>query len=132
MLTAACLQPCRGTDGRTALFWVEPYANLTSVDDYAEAWQQFSANKRPGYLIAGSAYAAKRNGTLGFATTSQGEGEHGELMEKYGFPALKRMGPWLFSDTRTVARFCGSVLWLPLQLRIPCTARQSLAGAEAG
>lgn len=42
--------------------------------------------------MAGSAYAAKTNGSLGYATTSAGEGLDGALMERFGFPALKKMG----------------------------------------
>jgi hypothetical protein len=77
---------------RTALFWLEPYANLTTEAAYAQAWSQFGENKRPGYIMAGSAYALKLNGSLGYATTSAGEGKSGELMERCGFPALKKMG----------------------------------------
>ena len=36
---------------RTALFWLEPYANLTTVASYTAAWSQFGANKRPGYSM---------------------------------------------------------------------------------
>ena len=77
---------------RSALFWLEPYANLTTVADYRAAWQQFSTNARPGYIMAGSAYALKPNGSLGFADTAAGEGLEGELMERAGFPALQQMG----------------------------------------
>jgi hypothetical protein len=42
--------------------------------------------------MAGSAYALKPNGTLGYADTAAGEGLEGELMERCGFPALKKMG----------------------------------------
>eukprot|EP00040_Diaphanoeca_grandis_P003085 m.23715 g.23715 ORF g.23715 m.23715 type:complete len:316 (-) comp14320_c0_seq1:280-1227(-) len=78
--------------GRQALFWLEPYTNLTSVADYKQAWRQWEHNKRDGYIMAGSAYAAKINGSLGYADTAAGEGLEGLLMEEYGFPALKSMG----------------------------------------
>ena len=77
---------------RTALFWLVPYPNLTTVADYTTAWAQFGENQRPGYIMAGSAYALKPNGSLGYADTKAGEGVAGELMERCGFPALKRMG----------------------------------------
>ena len=77
---------------RTVLFWLEPYHNLTSVQAYETAWRQWRVNARPGYLVAGSAYAAKRNGSLGYADTAAGEGKDGVMMERYGFPALQRMG----------------------------------------
>ena len=84
--------PPSSVGNRTALFWLEPYANLTTEAAYAQAWSQFGENKRPGYIMAGSAYALKLNGSLGYATTSAGEGLSGELMERCGFPALKKMG----------------------------------------
>ena len=85
--------PAPGPRGnRSALFWLEPYANLTTVADYRTAWQQFSTNARPGYIMAGSAYALKPNGSLGYADTAAGEGLEGELMERAGFPALQQMG----------------------------------------
>ena len=60
---------------------------------YAEIWKQFGgANKRPGYIMAGSAYALKPNGSLGYAATAAGEGVGGELMERCGFPALRQLG----------------------------------------
>ena len=37
-------------------------------------------------------YALKLNGSLGYADTAAGEGLEGEIMEKFGFPALKKMG----------------------------------------
>jgi hypothetical protein len=83
--------PARSAN-RTVVWWLEPYANLTSVDAYSRAWRQFQQNKRPGYIMAGSAYALKPNGSLGYADTAAGEGLEGELMERCGFPALKRMG----------------------------------------
>jgi hypothetical protein len=42
-------------------------------------------------VAAGSAYALKHNGSLGYADTSAGEGNDGVLMERYGFPALRRL-----------------------------------------
>ena len=77
---------------RTVLFWLEPYHNLTSIQAYESAWRQWGVHARPGYLVAGSAYAAKRNGSLGYADTTAGEGKDGVLMERYGFPALHRLG----------------------------------------
>jgi hypothetical protein len=76
---------------RRALFWLEPYANVTSVAGYQSMWAQFAANARPGYIVAGSAYALKHNGSLGLADTAAGEGLYGALMETYGFPALRAM-----------------------------------------
>lgn len=37
-------------------------------------------------------YAAKVNGSLGYADTAAGEGNEGVLMEQFGFPALKKLG----------------------------------------
>jgi hypothetical protein len=37
-------------------------------------------------------YALKLNGSLGYANTAAGEGLAGEVMERLGFPALKKMG----------------------------------------
>lgn len=47
---------------RRVVFWLEPYANLTSVPAYVDAWHQWRDNARPGYVMAGSAYAVKPNG----------------------------------------------------------------------
>jgi hypothetical protein len=79
---------------RTALFWLVPYRNLTSVDAYSRAWRQWGEQGavRRQYIMAGSAYALKPDGSLGYADTTFGEGLHGDLMERYGFPALKAMG----------------------------------------
>ena len=81
-----------GHFNRTALFWLEPFANLTSVAAYKDAWEQFGARARPEYVLAGSAYTVDRNGTLVFAKHSTGgQLEHGRLMEAYGFPALRQL-----------------------------------------
>jgi hypothetical protein len=78
---------------RSVTFWVEPYANLTSVDAYKQAWRQFGTDPNSqSFIMAGSAYAAKNNGSLGYANTKAGEGEHGYMMEQFGFPALKQLG----------------------------------------
>jgi hypothetical protein len=52
-----------------------------------------NALPRPGaYIFAGSAYALKENGTLGYASTTAGEWLDGQGMESFGFPALHAMG----------------------------------------
>ena len=47
---------------RRVVWWLEPYANLTSIAEYTSAWRQWRDNARPGYVMAGSAYAVKTNG----------------------------------------------------------------------
>lgn len=76
---------------RTALFWLVPYTNLTTVEQYMQAWGQFATYAAPGYVLAGSAYALKHNGSLGYADTTAGEGLDGVGMELLGFPALQRL-----------------------------------------
>lgn len=44
-----------------------------------------------GYIVAGSAYALKQDGSLGYANTTAGEGLYGQYMEQYGFPALQQL-----------------------------------------
>jgi hypothetical protein len=69
------------------------YGNLSSIGAYKQAWRQFGNDpNKQSFIMAGSAYAAKINGSLGYANTNAGEGKHGFLMEQYGFPALKEMG----------------------------------------
>ena len=90
--SAALAPPDAHNSSRTALFWLEPYANLTSVAAYKAAWAQFGANARPGYLMAGSAYEVAANGSLVFASRSTGgQLDHGRLMEAYGFAALRAL-----------------------------------------
>ena len=90
--SAATAPPDARNTSRTALFWLEPYANLTSVAAYKAAWAQFGANARPGYLMAGSAYEVAANGSLVFASRSTGgQLDHGRLMEAYGFAALRAL-----------------------------------------
>lgn len=85
---------------RRVIFWVEPYANLTSVTAYTAAWSQFGALEAAfpgGVTLAGSAYALKPNGSLGYASTAAGEGLHGDIMERFGFAAMRAL------KVRTVA-----------------------------
>lgn len=95
-LVQACLllmtSHVAGGGPRSALVWLVPYTNLTSIADYEAAWHQWKAHFHPGLKMAGSAYAAKVNGSLGYADTTAGEGKAGWLMETYGFPALKNLG----------------------------------------
>ena len=79
---------------RTALLWLVPYQDVTSVAGYMSIWGQLqnATGGRTGYIAAGSAYALKHNGSLGYATTTAGEGLYGDVMEHYGFPALKALG----------------------------------------
>jgi len=65
---------------------------LTSVEDYVNAWSGLAAaGAGRCYIAAGSAYALKHNGTLGYADTPAGEGTNGVLMERFGFPALRTL-----------------------------------------
>ena len=61
---ACCL--CTVLASRSVLFWLEPYGNLTSVNAYRQAWRQFGEDPNAkSFIMAGSAYAAKVNGSLG-------------------------------------------------------------------
>ena len=61
---ACCL--CAALASRSVLFWLEPYENLTSVQAYSNAWRQFGSDPNAkNFIMAGSAYAAKVNGSLG-------------------------------------------------------------------
>lgn len=83
------------TASREAIFWVVPYANITSVSGYESAWAQFGSLETtfPGAItLAGSAYALKPNGSLGYASTAAGEGLYGDIMEDYGFAAMRSIG----------------------------------------
>ena len=80
---------------REAIFWLEPYANITSVSGYTSAWAQLGTLEAtfPGSVIAaGSAYALKPNGSLGYASTAAGEGLYGDIMEDFGFSAMRALG----------------------------------------
>ena len=78
---------------RSALMWLVPYSNLTTVEQYASAWSQLGAAAKGRRLIfAASAYALKaENASLGYATTPAGEATGGLQMETLGFPALRAM-----------------------------------------
>ena len=91
-LTAGTLASA-AVPSRRVLWWMEPYGNLTSTAAYVDAWSQWgsAANHRAGYWMAGSAYAAKTNGSLGYADTSAGEGTNGALMEMYGWAAMHEL-----------------------------------------
>ena len=43
---------------KQVVWWLEPYANLTSIDAYKAAWHQFADNRRPGYVCDAVALAA--------------------------------------------------------------------------
>jgi hypothetical protein len=90
---ALLLRLCPGAAApRCATWWLEPYSNLTSVSAYVDAWSGLAAAGRGRcYVAAGSAYALKHNGSLGYADTPAGEGNDGVLMERYGFPALRQL-----------------------------------------
>lgn len=47
--TMATTMAKTGAD-KSAIFWVEPYGNLTSVAAYQTAWRQFGQNRRPGWV----------------------------------------------------------------------------------
>lgn len=77
----------------TILPWLVPYGNVTTVAGYVSMWSQLKTSLPAGsVLAAGSAYALKHNGSLGYATTTAGEGLYGDVMEAYGFPALQQLG----------------------------------------
>lgn len=76
---------------RHALFWLGPYSTINTTAGYEKVWHQWADNWRPGYIAAGSAFAVKHNGSIGFADTNAGEGLEGVLMAQYGFPALKKL-----------------------------------------
>jgi hypothetical protein len=78
---------------RTAVFWLVPYQNLTTTEQYTQIWQQFSqySSGNRSVYVAGSAYALKHDGSLGYANTTAGEGLDGEGMEQLGFPALRAL-----------------------------------------
>jgi len=90
---AACATAAAPLPPRRVVSWLVPYANVTTVEGYTSIWEQWgaAAARAPGLLVAGSAYALKHDGTLGYATTTAGEGLYGDLMEHYGFPALRAM-----------------------------------------
>jgi hypothetical protein len=85
---------CYAAAGKpTILPWLVPYGNVTTVADYVAMWTPLTMQLPAGsVLAAGSAYALKHNGSLGYATTTAGEGLYGDVMEAYGFPALKQLG----------------------------------------
>lgn len=96
LLTALCLSQAPLSQAsrreRCATLWLEPYANLTSVSDYQAAWAGLAAaSSGRCYVAAGSTYALKHNGTLGYADTAAGEGLDGVLFERFGFPALRSL-----------------------------------------
>lgn len=79
---------------RRVLSWLVPYENITSVDGYRAAWAQWGAagaRAGPGFMVAGSAFALKPDGSFGYASTTAGEALYGTVMEQYGFPALRAM-----------------------------------------
>lgn len=74
---------------RHALFWMEPYANVTSIAGYQQIWHQWKDHFHPGYIMAGSAYDTAANGSLVLAVSGHPPfTKEGELMEKFGFPAM--------------------------------------------
>lgn len=85
------LLPPRGP--RRALFWLEPYSNVTSVDDYLHIWAQWGGS-HPGYVVAASSYALQHDGTLAPCDESSGVVGGtlwGSTMIQFGFPALRAL-----------------------------------------
>lgn len=54
------------SSSKRALFWLVPYENVTTVEGYLSIWNQFSKYYNPRMIVAGSSYALKHNGTLGY------------------------------------------------------------------
>eukprot|EP00756_Hemistasia_phaeocysticola_P054603 Hpha_TRINITY_DN30518_c0_g1::TRINITY_DN30518_c0_g1_i1::g.193746::m.193746 len=95
-LFAAVAAAVAGAGQRRALFWLVPYPNVTTTEGYKHIWSDWgtlcATQPKGSCLAAASAYALKHNGSLGYASTSAGEANHGLLMEQKGMPALASLG----------------------------------------